>query len=77
MALRGIVQERGGEKIRVVVATSEKPLGNVERVSPVRDWHRREQREGRGRQDTLDKGLLHGIDSGADVRDELPDPMHR
>ncbi len=77
MALGGVVQECGREHVRIIVTGRQEPLGDVERVPPIRDGHRREEGEGRGRQGTLNEGLLDRIDPGANVRDQLPDPMHR
>ena len=77
MALRGIMQERGGEQVSVIVTSRQEPLGNVERVSPIRDRHRGEQGVSPRRQDSLDERLLDRIDPGTNVRDELPNPMHR
>jgi hypothetical protein len=68
---------RRGEHVGIVDPARDQPLHHVEAVSPVGDRQRREER-GRGRgQEAPGHGLLFGLDTRANVRHELPDPMHR
>ena len=77
MALGGIVQQRGGEEVAVVLPAPEQPLGDVEAMAAIRDGHRFEEGHAALRQDAVHEGLLLRLDARPYVGDELPDSMHR
>ena len=77
MALGGIVEQRGGEQVVVVLPAPEQPLGDVDAVATIRDRHRFEEGHAALRQDPVHEGLLLRLDARSHMGDELPDPMHR
>ena len=77
MALGGVVQERRTEEIRVIVAAPQQSIGHVQPVAAICDRHRVEQPDAALGKGATNERLIPGVDAGADVRDELPDPMHR
>ena len=77
VALARIVEQRGRQHVRIVVPGGQEARDDVERVTSVRNRHgTKESRAGRW-EDPVHDLLLGGIDAGANVGDELPDPMHR
>lgn len=77
VTLGRVVQERRAEQIRVVVARLKQAFGDVQPMTAIGDRHRVEQPDAAVGKDPTDERRLVGVDPGADVRDELSDPMHR
>ena len=77
MTLAGIVEERRGEHVAIVVSRGQQAMRDVEAMTSIRDRHRPEQRLRRRWQDALDERLLRRVDAGPHVGDELADSMHR
>jgi hypothetical protein len=75
--LGSVVEERGAQEVQVVMTATEELPGHVEPVAAIGDRHRLEERNATDGKDAADERLLLGIDTRADVRHELPDPMHR
>ncbi len=75
--LGGVVQQGGGQQIRVVVAAGQQPLHDVEGMPPIRHWHRLEEGPAVGGQDAPGELGLQRADPGGEMTEELHDPMHR
>ena len=72
-----IVEEGRAEDVGIVDAGGDQPLGDVEPVPAVGDWHRAKEGQWPRTQDTRDELFLARLDARSNVGDELPDPMHR
>jgi hypothetical protein len=76
-ALGVVMQQGSGEQVTVVASRRHQAAHHVERVPPVGDRHACEERPGFGGQEAARQVGLVGPDSGAQVSEELLDPMHR
>jgi hypothetical protein len=71
------MQQRRTQQVRVVMPGAQQALGDVEAMAPIRHGHRLEQSQPAVGKRASDERDLSRVDARADVRDELPDPMHR
>jgi hypothetical protein len=76
MSLRGIVEERSGEQIGIVVAGGEEPIDDVERVAPIGDRHAVEEGCRIGGKNAVRQGRLLVRHARSKMRGELANPVH-
>ena len=77
MSLGGIVEESRGQQVRIVVAGTPQPGGDVQCMAPVGDRHALEDGGGPIGQCAAHEERLLRFHPRPNVGDELPDPMHR
>ena len=77
VALGGIVQQRGGQELGIVLPAGQQPSRDVQAVATIGDRHAAEQRMGARGQHAARERLLLRLDARPQVGHELRDPMHR
>lgn len=71
------MQERRSEQVRVLMPASQQALGDVKAVTSIGNRHGLEEPDPIVGEHATDERDLSRVDAGADVGDELADPMHR